>query len=173
MINNAEGYLKAAIQRFKEATWLKVGAGERGVPAKTYAAGAIYLSGIAAECLYRGFVLLEEPTAEFPLGEVHNLDALAYRQFLKNIRNPDTYKKLKKINAFLFEIWTIDHRYRDHDALAAYYGKERFRKYVGKVQGDVVKYICGKAITAVGQLFEAATYDERFKEVERNAGFKG
>ncbi len=173
MINNAEGYLKAAIQRFKEATWLKVGAGEKGIPAKTYAAGAIYLSGIAAECLYRGFVLLEEPTAEFAPGEIHNLDALAYRQFLKGIKNRKVYERLGKLNAFLYDVWNIDHRYRDHDALTAYYGSKRFRKYIRRIKGDVVKYICVKVIEAVGKLFEAAAKDERFEEVERNARFKG
>jgi len=172
MINNAEGYLKAAIQRFKEATWLKVGAGGKGIPAETYAAGSIYLAGIATECLYRGFVLLEEPEAEFPPGEVHNLRALAYRQFFKDAKNPDTYERLSKLNAFLFEVWTIDHRYRDHDALTAYYGKARFRKYVGKTQGDVVKYICGKVIETVDKLFEVAASDKRFKGVEKNAHFK-
>ena len=172
MINNAEGYLKAAIQRFKEATWLKIGAGEKGIPAETYAAGAIYLAGIATECLYRGFVLLEEPETGFPPGEVHNLNALAYRQFFKNVTNADTYERLSKLNAFLFEVWTIDHRYRDHGALTTYYGTKRFRKYTRRVKGDMVKYICGKVIETVDKLFEVAASDERFKGVAKNAHFK-
>ena len=134
-------------------------------PQRTYAPGAIYLAGVAAECLYRGFVLLENPQAEFPPGEVHNLHALAYKQFLKNV-NPRVYEEQARLNAFLYDVWTIDHRYRDHDALTTFYRSARFMKYVRRGEGDVVKYICGKVMEAVSRLFEAAATDRRFREVD-------
>ncbi|HUV86383.1 MAG TPA: hypothetical protein VMX79_04660, partial [bacterium] len=149
---NAEGYLKAAIQRFKEATWLKIGAGEKGIPAKTYAAGAIYLSGIAAECLYRAFIVRAEPTADI---RPHDLRVLADDRFMKEIAKRPIYDKISRANKFIYEAWANEHRYRDNESLGKYYKKHR-RGLCRGIKGDVVKYICARMLTELEMVFKVA-----------------
>jgi len=152
MITSPEGYYLAAVQRFKEATFLYRGLAEKGFRAEGYAAGAIYLAGLAAECLYRAFIFRAEPKADI---KPHDLRILADDRFMKEIANRPVYDKISRANKFIYEAWANEHRYRDNDSLCRYYKKHR-RSLCAAVKGDVAKYICGRMLTELETVFKVA-----------------
>jgi hypothetical protein len=152
MITSPEGYYLAAVQRFKEATFLYRGLAERGVKAEAYTAGAIYLAGVAAECLYRAFIVRAEPTADI---RPHDLRVLADDRFMKEIAKRPIYDKISRANKFIYEAWANEHRYRDNDSLGKYYKKHR-RGLCRGIKGDVVKYICARMLTELEMVFKVA-----------------
>jgi hypothetical protein len=152
MITTPEGYYLAAVQRYKEATFLFRGLAKRGEKAETYAAGAIYLAGVATECLYRAFILRTEPDADI---KPHDLKALADDRFLKEITNRGVYDKISRANKFIYEGWSNEHRYRDNESLNKYYKKHRLVLCKG-VRGNVAKYVCGRMLTELEVVFKVA-----------------
>jgi len=138
-----EKYFEAAIQRREEADYLYRGNG--------YEAGAVYLVGVAAECLLRAFIYKNDPYATIPKKQQHKLRILANKSFLRSINNPTVYEDVEKANTYLNEVWEIGHRYRNVIRLKAYFKEKR-----DKLGTTNVKTISKNALEAFDLLLKVA-----------------
>ena len=138
-----EKFFEAAIQRREEADFLYRGNG--------YEPGAIYLVGVAAECLLRAFIYKNDPYATIPKKQQHNLNILANKHFLRTINNATVYVDVEKANTYLYEVWEIGHRYRNLARLQAYFKEKRT-----KLGTTNVKTISKNALEAFDILYKVA-----------------
>jgi len=120
----SDSYYTAARERIKEAQFLHE---------NRYYILAMYISGLAVECILRAFRLLKDPTFD----ERHDLWRLWRSTELANVRGEFYHEKIQSSMDTVMALWRNDYRFRSEAALRAYLKK------IGSdrgIRGDFLKF---------------------------------
>jgi hypothetical protein len=120
----SDSYYTAARERIKEARFLHE---------SRYYTLAMYVSGLAVECMLRAFRLLRDPTFD----ERHDLWRLWKSTELANVRGEFYHEKVQSAMDTTMSLWRNDYRFRSEAVLRAYLKK------IGSdrgIKGDFLKF---------------------------------
>jgi len=107
-------YYTAARERIKEAQFLHE---------NRYHVIAMYVSGLAVECILRAFRLLKDSTFD----QRHDLWLLWKSTELANVHGEFYHEKIQSAMETVMALWRNDYRFRSESAL---------RSYIKKIGGD-------------------------------------
>ncbi len=141
-------YYRAALARIQEAQHLH---------ANGYFSLAMYVSGLAVECMLRAYRLLDDQTFD----ERHDLLLLWRRTDLANVNN-EYYAPIYTALATVVVLWRNDYRFNSDDLM-----RSRLKK-VGKdrgIKGDFLKYNSSKLYNAAAEIIRLGT--QRWKRLNR------
>lgn len=141
-------YYKAALARIQEAQHLH----ENG-----YYSLAMYISGLAVECMLRAYRLLEDEAFD----ERHDLLLLWRRTDLANV-NSEYYAPIYTALKTVVVLWRNDYRFRSDDEVRSQLkraGKDRGSK------GDFLKYNSSKLYDAAANVVRLGI--QRWKRLSR------
>jgi hypothetical protein len=94
---------------------------------------AMYVSGLAVECMLRAFRLLRDPTFD----ERHDLWRLWKSTELANVRGEFYHEKVQSAMGTTMSLWRNDYRFRSEAALRAYLKKAGSDR---GIKGDFLKF---------------------------------
>jgi len=123
---NAEDYYFAALERHSEAYYLH----EAG-----HYVLAMYLSGLAVECILRAFKHLQEPSSVFD--EKHDLIKLLRTSGLTDVGNEQFRLKIHKSVNRIFAVWRNNFRFSSESKIRSYL--KNIKRDRG-IKGDYLKY---------------------------------
>jgi hypothetical protein len=131
-------YFAAALERIQEARFLN----DNG-----FYALAMYVSGLAVECLLRAFRLLKDSTFD----ERHNLWQLWLSTILADVHSGFYDKKIQASLGVVTRLWQNDYRFRSKPELRAHLKK------IGQargIKGDFLKFNSKKLLEAATEIVQ-------------------
>lgn len=123
---NAPGHFQAARSHIEEA---------RVLYKETRYGYSIYTAGLAVECLFDAFVLLNEP--EHVFDEKHDLNKLMKRSKLLELSKIERKKKLTAAFNFVYTYWDNLYRFASDGEILSSINKKKFKN----VKGDLLKFV--------------------------------
>ena len=120
----SESYYTAARDRIKEAQFLLE---------NRYYTIAMYISGLAVECILRAFRLLKNPTFD----ERHDLWRLWKSTELANVHGELYHEKVQSAMDTTMALWRNDYRFHSEAALRSYLKKIGSDR---SIKGDFLKF---------------------------------
>jgi len=129
-------YFNAAKNRIQEAHFLHTN-GYYGI--------AMYLSGVAVECMLRAFRLLNDPTFD----ERHDLWLLWKSTELANVHSKLYLEKIQAMLSVVVKLWNNDYRFRSETELRAYLKKRGKNR---GIKGDFLKFNSEEIFRAAAEI---------------------
>ncbi|MEK7729960.1 MAG: hypothetical protein AAB354_16245 [candidate division KSB1 bacterium] len=137
----SEVYYKAAVERIQEALHLHTNG---------YYVVAMYLSGLAVECLLRAYRLLEDSTFD----ERHDLWLLWKSTLLANPHSEFYDKRIDSAMSTVKLLWRNDYRFKSIDSMRKFF-KETRRAH--GIKGDALKYNSQRLFDAAAEIIRIGT----------------
>lgn len=145
---NADDYYRTAIERYTEASYLYQYSQRLGEDTQYYVL-AVFLGGLAAECMFRAFDRRENPNGEFDPN--HRIEHWSRKSPLLP-DDPRIYTEYAKTLNRLRSRWRSNHRYRDEKNMERWLRTEGLGR---GVKGSIVKENCRILLSAVGEIIRA------------------
>ena len=117
---------------YKIASIERIDAARRLYEQKKYVA-AIYIAGVAVECLLRAYMKRKSPHFE----SRHDLQSLLKESGLMDFIRPTDHKKLSACFGEVWSRWKNNYRYASSERLTSEY--RRLKHYNKKIKGDLLK----------------------------------
>jgi hypothetical protein len=132
----SDSYYTAARERIREARFLHE---------NRYYTLAMYISGLAVECMLRAFRLLNDPTFD----ERHDLWLLWKSTELANVHGRFYLAKIQTMLNVVVKLWNNDYRFRSETELRAYLKKSGNSR---GIKGDILKFNSGEILQASAEI---------------------